>query len=67
MEHSLQEKQITASRSKVLAVAYLLIAFIAAAHAQSAPVIASGDQRFHFTERSGPDAVGLKVVETTRT
>jgi len=34
-----------------------------AAHAQIAPVIASGDQRFHFTEKPGPDAVGLKVVE----
>ena len=63
LEHSLQEKQIRAMRSKVLAVAFLLIAFAAAAHAQSAPVVASGDQRFHFTEKPGPDAVGLKVVE----
>ena len=50
-------------RSKVLAVAFLLIAFVAAAHAQSAPVVTSGDQRFHFAEKPGPDAVGLKVVE----
>ena len=50
-------------RSKVLAVIFLLIAPVIAAHAQSAPVAISGDQRFHFTEKSGPDAVGLKVVE----
>jgi hypothetical protein len=43
--------------------AALLIALVAAAHAQNAPVVASGDQRFHFTEKPGPDAVGLKVVE----
>jgi dienelactone hydrolase len=49
-------------RSKVLRVAFLLIGSVAAAHAQNAPV-ASGDQRFHFTEKPGPDAVGLKVVE----
>ena len=41
----------------------LLIALVAAAHAQNAPVVASGAQRFHFTEKPGPDAVGLKVVE----
>src|ERR1700761_2712458 len=63
MQHSLQEKQIGARCSKALAVVFLLIAFVAAAHAQNAPVVASGDQRFHFTETSGPDAVGLKVVE----
>ena len=50
-------------RSKVLAVASLLIAFVATAHSQSAPVVASGDPRFHFTEKPGLDAVGLKVVE----
>ena len=49
-------------RSKVLAVAFFLVVLVAA-HAQSAPVVASGDQRFHFTEKPGPDAVGLKVVE----
>ena len=43
--------------------AALLIALVAAARAQSAPVVASGDQRFHFTEKPGPYAVGLKVVE----
>ena len=63
LEHSLQKEQILAMRSKVLGVAFLLIAFVAVAHAQSAPVVASGDQHFHFAERSGPDAVGLKVVE----
>src|SRR5271170_6227782 len=50
-------------RSKVLSIAFLLIALVIAAHAQSAPVVVSGDQRFHFTEKPGPDAVGLKVVE----
>ena len=50
-------------RSKVLAVIFLLIAPVIAAHAQSAPVVVSGDQRFHFTEKPGPHAVGLKVVE----
>ena len=50
-------------RSKVLAVIFLLIAPVIAAHAQSAPVVVSGDQRFHFTEKPGPNAVGLKVVE----
>ena len=47
----------------VLVVAFLLIAPVIAAHAQSAPVVVSGDQRFHFTEKPGPEAVGLKVVE----
>lgn len=46
----------------ILTVAFLMV-FVAAAHAQSAPVAASGDQRFHFTEKPGPHAVGLKVVE----
>src|SRR5271170_2945655 len=50
-------------RSKVLSIAFLLIALVIAAHAQSAPVVVSGDQRFHFTEKPGPNAVGLKVVE----
>jgi tetratricopeptide (TPR) repeat protein len=50
-------------RSIVLAVSFLLIAFVAAAHTQDIPVAASGNQRFHFTEKPGPDAVGLKVVE----
>jgi tetratricopeptide (TPR) repeat protein len=63
LESFLQEEQIFAMRSQVLAVAFLLIALVAAAHAQNAPVVASGDQRFHFTEKPGPDAVGLKVVE----
>jgi dienelactone hydrolase len=63
LRHSLQEEQIGALCSRVLAAAFLLIALVAAAQAQSAPVVASEDQRFHFTERSGPDAVGLKVVE----
>jgi predicted negative regulator of RcsB-dependent stress response len=63
LEYSLQEKQTHAMRSKVLAVAFILIALVIAAHAQIAPVVVSGDQRFHFTEKPGPDAVGLKVVE----
>jgi len=63
LEHSLQAEQRRAMRSKVLVVAFLLIANVIAAHAQNAPVVASGDQRFHFTEKPGPDAVGLKVVE----
>jgi tetratricopeptide (TPR) repeat protein len=63
LEYSLQEKQTRAMRSKVLAVAFILIALVIAAHAQSAPVVVSGGQRFHFTEKPGPDAVGLKVVE----
>jgi dienelactone hydrolase len=63
LEHSPGEKKIRMMRSQVLAVAFLLIPFIAGAHAQSAPVVTSGDQRFHFTEKPGPNAVGLKVVE----
>jgi len=63
LEHSLQAEQKRAMRSQVLVVAFLLIANVIAAHAQNAPVVASGDQRFHFTEKPGPDAVGLKVVE----
>lgn len=63
LKHSLQEKQTRALRSKVLAVAFLVTAFAAAAHAQIAPVVAPGDQHFHFTQKPGPDAVGLKVVE----
>ena len=43
--------------------AALLIALVAVGHAQNAPVVTSADQRFHFTEKPGPDAVGLKVVE----
>jgi dienelactone hydrolase len=58
-----QEKQTGMILSKILPVAFLLIGFVAAAHAQSIPVVAPGDQRFHFTEKPGPDAVGLKVVE----
>jgi tetratricopeptide (TPR) repeat protein len=52
-----------AIRSNVLAVAFLLITNVTPAHAQSAPGVAAGDQRFHFTEKPGPHAVGLKVVE----
>jgi tetratricopeptide (TPR) repeat protein len=63
LEYSPQEEQTGAMRSKVLAVAFLLIALVIATHAQSAPVVVSGGQRFHFTEKPGPDAVGLKVVE----
>ena len=63
LEYSLQEEQRRAVRSKALAVALLLVALVAIAHAQSAPVAGAGDQRFRFTEKPGPDAVGLKVVE----
>jgi dienelactone hydrolase/predicted negative regulator of RcsB-dependent stress response len=63
LEYSLQEEQGRAVRSKALAVALLLVALVAIAHAQSAPVAGAGDQRFRFTEKPGPDAVGLKVVE----
>jgi len=63
LEYSLQEEQRCAMRSKVLVVAFLLVANVIATHAQSAPVVVSGDQRFHFPEKPGPDAVGLKVVE----
>jgi dienelactone hydrolase len=63
LEYSLQEKQRRAMRSRVLAVAFLFTAFVPAARAQATPVAGSGDQRFHFTEKPGPDAVGLKVVE----
>jgi dienelactone hydrolase/predicted negative regulator of RcsB-dependent stress response len=63
LEYPLQEERTHAMRLKVFAVAFLLIALVIDAHAQSAPVVVSGDQRFHFTEKPGPDAVGLKVVE----
>jgi len=63
LENSAQEERIPAMRSKLRAVAFLLIAFVAAAHAQSAAVVASRDEHFHFTEKPEPDAVGLKVVE----
>ena len=63
LEHSMQEEQRRAMRWKILVVAFLLIASVMSAHAQSAAVVASGDQRFRFTEKHGPNAVGLKVVE----
>ncbi len=44
-------------------IALLLVANGVTAHAQNAPAVASGEQRFHFTEKPGPDGVGLKVVE----
>jgi tetratricopeptide (TPR) repeat protein len=54
-------------RSRVLAATLLIVcvaaALVAAASAQSAPAVAAEDQRFHFIEKPGPDAVGLKVVE----
>jgi hypothetical protein len=43
--------------------ALLLIALVAGAHAQNSPAAASVDPRFRFTEKPGPHAVGLKVVE----
>jgi hypothetical protein len=62
-ESSQQEKRGRAMRSKVLVVAFLLIANVVAAHGHGASAVASGDQRFRFTEKPGPDAVGLKIVE----
>ena len=62
-KYSLQEKQRRATRSKILAVAFLLVANVMSAHAQTSPAATSGDQHFRFTEKPGPDAVGLKVVE----
>jgi dienelactone hydrolase len=59
----LEEKRGRAMRSRVLIVTFLLIANVVAAHAQNAPAVASAEQRFRFTEKPGPDAVGLKVVE----
>jgi tetratricopeptide (TPR) repeat protein len=49
----------------VLALLLLAIAALSsAAHAQqSIPPASSADQRFHFTEKPGPNSVGLKVVE----
>src|SRR5580704_6782478 len=62
-EHSLQEKRGRAMRSKVLVVTFLLISNVVASHAQNTPAVASAEQRFHFTEKPGPTAVGLQVVE----
>jgi len=56
-------KQLRAVRSRILAVAFLLLASLAPAHSQITPAAASPDQRFHFTEKPGPNSVGLKVVE----
>ncbi len=60
-KHSLQAKQIVAMRSMFVAVAFLFTVFLPVAHAQTTP--ASGDERFHFTQKPGPSSVGLKVVE----
>jgi tetratricopeptide (TPR) repeat protein len=62
-KHSLQAKQTRAMFSNFLAIAFLLAAFVPAAQAQVTPAAASADQRFHFTQNPGPNAVGLKVVE----
>jgi len=51
------------SRPLFVLVVFVLPAFVTAANAQSASAVAAGDQRFHFTEKPGPAAVGLKVVE----
>src|SRR5271156_1926070 len=63
LEYSLQKEQRRAMHSKVLVVAFLLIAPVIAAHAQSAPAVVSGDQRFHFIEKPGPGGVARKVVD----
>jgi tetratricopeptide (TPR) repeat protein len=64
-KHSPQTKQTRASLSNFLAIAFLLAAIVpATTHAQTAPTPApSADERFHFTQSPGPNAVGLKVVE----
>ena len=64
LENSLQERQRRAMRSKVLVVAFLLIAPVIAAQAQSAPVVVSGDQRFHFTEKARTGGGGTKGCGT---
>jgi tetratricopeptide (TPR) repeat protein len=63
LEYFLREEKPAAMLSKILAVAALLIVNAVAAHAQSAPTVVPAEQRFHFTEKPGPNAVGLKVVE----
>jgi dienelactone hydrolase/predicted negative regulator of RcsB-dependent stress response len=62
-KYRLQGNRSRAMRSKVIAVAFLVVASLAVAPAQTATVPAAADQRFHFTEKPGPHAVGLKVVE----
>jgi tetratricopeptide (TPR) repeat protein len=63
LEYYRHEEPRGAMRAKVLVVASLLIAPVIAAHGQSAEVSVPEDQRFHFTVKPGPNAVGLKVVE----
>src|SRR5580698_5045684 len=63
LKHSPEAKQFRAILSSFFALAFLVTAFIPFAHAQTAPVTASADERFHFTQKPGPNAVGLKVVE----
>lgn len=48
--------------SRVAATAFFLLSFVAAMNAQSAQG-SSESQRFHFTEKPRPAAVGLRVVE----
>jgi len=58
-------KQTRATLSNFLAIALFLTALVpATAYAQTPPTPApSADERFHFTQKPGPNAVGLKVVE----
>jgi tetratricopeptide (TPR) repeat protein len=63
LEYPLQARQSRAMRSKIFVAALLLIGLVTGAHAQNAPTNASANERFHFTEKPGPHAVGLKVVE----
>jgi dienelactone hydrolase len=62
-EHSRQPEATLAMQSMIVAVAFLFTAFLSPLRAQNAPAVSPVDQRFHFTEKPGPDAVGLRIVE----
>jgi hypothetical protein len=55
MEHVMSTKNFV--------VAAVLVVCVAGARGQTAPVGAGGGPLFHFTEKPGPYAVGLKVVD----
>jgi tetratricopeptide (TPR) repeat protein len=63
LEYCPQERQTFAIRFKIFAITFFLITASLPECGQGAPTVASGNQRFHFSEKPGPDAVGLKVVE----
>src|SRR5665213_1569209 len=58
LDYYLHEEQRRAMRLKVLVVAFLLVAPVIAAHAQSAAVVVSGDQRFHSAQAHAPTPSG---------